>query len=204
MHVEHMAEHGIDDIYEAIANDEHVLFVTTSNSVIDSLYRTYLEEHYGYHGRLRPVARAGFGGEAVVWDAFVDYKFRGDGRALVETKPNGEKRGLRIDQEAGVGALEVIPDFREGGQLRGWALDPATGTPADSIVVMAGDDLNRLGLPFQQRTEIAERYGLSPQGKWGFGINYRSAVKTPEDVRVFAVFGDRAVELFAEGSTGGA
>jgi hypothetical protein len=92
----------------------------------------------------------------------------------------------RIDSGSGAGG---------NGRISGWAVDPATGAVPELIVVMDDGRLAGLTLPSWPRRAVAEDIGLTPRNqRIGFDLAPRDSAGAG-DVRVFAVFGDRAIEL---------
>ena len=198
-HTAHMAAHGITDVYEAIALREDVYFVAQTGNTPADLYETYMKEHYGWSGQLRPAGRFGFGQETAAYDLLVDYSYDEGGTVLVESLPDGRQRRIPVTDAVGAGALTAVPEPGTAGDLDGWAVDIATGRDAEYIVVMHGDALGHMFVTSQARREIATGLGLEqPNQRIGFGLRYTGSQPAPAGLRVFAVFGDGALELFPD------
>jgi hypothetical protein len=187
-HSDHIADLGIEDLYTAIATDPDVYVASVRQQPNDHAFAAYVAEHYGYSGLLRPVTNLGPGGRVAVYDVLIHYAI-GDGM-LVETMVGGSTRELPIDP-AIRGGLERVDRTR----VTGWAADPATGRTADLVVVIDGAGLRLLDLPGQPRPQLARELGLDATARIGFDVMARGVRLDPATTRVFAVFGDEAVEL---------
>ena len=76
----------------------------------------------------------------------------------------------------------------------GWAVDAERKRPVDEILVFAGDELVAAAKPSLAREDIAEEYG-SGLLQAGFEVSGPFPGSQDEEVRIFAVSGDRASEI---------
>jgi hypothetical protein len=209
-----LARAGIEDLIVAMGSrvDVYVPVHDSASSRAAEGYATYLEEHYGFSGLLRPKAREG---EYVIFDLIVAYELddtagviterRLDGTevryplvddVVVEHRPHGTDVRPPSGDRGIVGAIRrtLVPD---GVRVRGWAADLDSGGPVDHIVVFDGDEATAVALPSETLTEAAarraKRLGVTDPGCLGFRLV--AAASTLHNIRVFALSDGRAAEL---------
>ena len=195
-HLDHIENLGVEDIHVSIAADPDVYLVSAFQQNHQAVLATYLRSHYGYEGLLRPVARFGQLGRIAVFDAIASYRVQGD--RLIETTGGGAL-GYPLVATGGRygGTVEQHP-LTHGGNLRGWTADTTTGRVADLIVVLDEDRTIHLSVPFETRPGIAAEIGIPTDSRLGFSSMVPGAAS--DTARVFAIFGDKAVELLPQNS----
>lgn len=103
--------------------------------------------------------------------------------------------GREIDVESEVARGYVDHVDLEDGRVDGWAVDPSAKRPADRILVFADDRLLVAGPTLRARPDIAEEFGATAT-RAGFQLALvDDGTFEAEELRVFAVIGDRASEL---------
>ena len=192
VHDQWMAELGIDDLYLAIGSREDV-YLPLPDLGFGRRYLTYLEEHYGFRGLLRPKWEySGF----TIFDLAVSYEIDGLTQAIIESHPDGTTVRYPLGGGSIVGRtrFEVVPD---GILVRGRAADRREPGPVDHIVVFSGGQAVAVALPTvrpptPREARWADRLGLPDAQHIGIAIKVPT---TDDDVRVFALSNGRAAEI---------
>jgi hypothetical protein len=127
--------YGIDDIYVAIARGEVSLPLRSAQ--YQTLYLTYLREHYGFSGLLVPVADVG---PLTVFRGVSAYALDDAAGLLVETRFDGNTAAYPL--------AEPVPDGSAAATLdAAGRLLIAGRADADLIVIIDGDEAVALALP---------------------------------------------------------
>jgi len=174
------ADLGIDDIYTAIAEDAGV-YLAANPTVDPALFATFMEEHRGRRGRLRPVARID---TVIVYDALVDLVII-DGGAVEVIGPS-QRILADAEPDAVLGELEIGPGRRQRGRVRGWVAAPQAAI--GYVVIITGDRVQAIVLPSEPRPEKAAAAGVAPDTPLGFYYDFDGPV--PADLQVAVVVGD--------------
>jgi hypothetical protein len=110
-----------------------------------------------------------------------------------------EPDGTLAPVSVGGGYLDSAYAVQGGVEFGGWAAEAAAGTAAPKILVFAGGKLAFAGVPNVERPDVAAAFGRPSLLHTGFAVLLpRRAVfagTKPRNVRVFALFGDRALEV---------
>jgi len=188
-----MTELGIDDIYTAIANDSHVLLPLKADGNVLAMARanrfsTYYKEHYGFEGRLRPVASVDHG-RYLVFDLLVDFELETEG--LSEVHADGSRYLYRFKDSVATGSFWISND---GTGINGWATSLDSPGPVDLIVVL--DDQTGMLLALAIPSAIDDgTYDSTAAVPPGTPVGFSEAVPDPEAVRIFVVTSRGAYEL---------
>jgi hypothetical protein len=183
----------IPNIYAAVAGGGHVYLVTNPVNFTRGVFESFVAQHYGWHGRLR--LGADFGDGTVAQSGLYDYSIdpfhaqlheRLDGRPVGQYSIVQQPRG-RVEGWATVSGERYIA---------GWAADPTTAEAPTTVVLMVDGSPLAVSQPTIARSDIvgdaATRFGV----RNGFQLMLPAALpRTVRDVRIFALFGNRAVEL---------
>jgi hypothetical protein len=110
-----------------------------------------------------------------------------------ETISGSGGRSISIDDDAAAGFVDSVRSDEGRLVVSGWATDAEHRRPADRILVFAGDRLVTEGDVSESRGDVARQFGSPAIKKAGFELSTVAAAS--DDVRVFAVVGDRASEL---------
>lgn len=190
-----LAQAGIEDIYLAIGSREDVYFPLQEkrSATIAGHYLTYLEEHYGFRGLMRPKA---IQGPYLIFDLAVDYEFDAQARVIIERRPDATQVVYPLDDRAMVGVVRLRA-LSGRLRVRGWAADVGGGGPVDHIVVFDGERAVDVLVPTaaldDRARQQAERLGVVDCDPLGFDLTMRNS--SPARVRVFALSDGRATEL---------
>ena len=194
VHSQWMAELGIDDLYLAIGSREDVYLPLRPPFSLGALYLTYLEEHYGFSGLLRPRAEQD---TFTIFDLAVAYALDDRARTINERRPDGtEVRYPLVDDRIVGGArLRTVDDHV---RVTGWAADLDSLGPVDYIVVFDDDRAVSVSLPAdtpltQRAIRYAERLGVADPHHLGFEIAITATPHT--NIRIFALSDGRAAEI---------
>ena len=188
-----MAELGIDDLYLAIGSREDV-YLPLPNPAFGRRYLTYLEEHYGFRGLLRPKWEySGF----TIFDMAVSYEIDGPAQVIIESHPDGTATRYALGGGSIVGGtrFKVLPDAT---LVLGRAADRREPGPVDHIVVFGDGQVVAIALPADKPpgplvARWADHLGL-PDAEH-LGIEIKVPDDTAADLRVFALSDGRAAEI---------
>ncbi len=173
-----MARWGITDVYAAIALRPDV-YLPLATRGLGPLYLTYLQEHYGFEGLLRPVGRAG---ALTVYNGAVSYEV-GQGM-LIERRLDGTSVAFPLDSQEISGYWLLGTKDGRGAAVVGIVPAAVQGEPIDLIVVTHRGQAVALLLPSESSLDASLG---SPQ--------FWARVPTPRQVRVFAIHEGRAAEI---------
>jgi len=191
-----LAEADIDDLYLAVGSREDVYLPlqTGHSTAVAQHYLTYLEEHYGFLGLLRPKAELG---DYLVFDLAVAYQVDDSVRVVIERRPDGtEVRYPFIeDMIVGVARPHVVQD---GLRIVGWAVDLEAGGPVDHIVTFNGTrgvavTISTTEPPTPAAIRHLEKLGFTDHDSLGFDLT--AAGLSDTGVRFFAISNGRAAEI---------
>ena len=192
----HLAEIGVDDLYLAFGSREDIYLPLRAepSAAFAHRYLTYLEEHYGFTGLLRPKAELG---DFVVFDLAVAYQVDDLARVVIERRPDGSEVRYPFVEDAIVG---IAHPHADPGVLRlvGWAVDLDAGGPVDHIVAFNGTRAVAVAIPTTEPSAPAairhlRTMGLTDQDGLGFAFTVAGA--SDRGLRVFALSGGRATEI---------
>ncbi|HSQ37563.1 MAG TPA: hypothetical protein VLS92_06710 [Acidimicrobiia bacterium] len=174
LHRAMLARFGIDDLFAAIAGREDV-YLPLRGLKLPRIYLRYLEEHYGFVALLRPVAQTAAGS---VYNLAVAYQVDEEAGALIEHHLDGTSVSYPLDAaDIPHRAVAVVV---HGGQLT------VRGRVAADLVVVTREG-GAIALTLSNRPRPSPGTGLP-----GFRV---TVPDTGAPVRVFAISGDRAVEI---------
>jgi hypothetical protein len=181
-----LRRHGIEDAYLAVADDPDV-YLIASRYFPPTLFMRYMEQHYGRAGVLVAAGRVG-GRSIIAYERLIDFEVTARG---IRTTSGGETTLVPFDDTL-EGRIILTPNRVESGRLSGWAVDPATGERPMFLVTVDGEVVTAT-LATRTRTDVAERFGLPPSRRLAF--LYRFPGEIPDGFAVYAVIGDRAIDL---------
>ncbi|MFH1329790.1 MAG: hypothetical protein ABIJ48_03935 [Actinomycetota bacterium] len=165
-----LTRYGIGDLYTAIALREDV-YLPLRRTGRGTLYLTYLREHYGFSGLLKPAAKVG---PVTVFSGVAAYEVDAAAGAVVESRLDGSIVLHHFNVPGPSGTAVATLDEQGRLAIKG-------RTDADLVVVMEGDHAIALGLP----TPAEDRL-----------LRFKVTLEhSPEHLRLFALSGGLAGEI---------
>jgi hypothetical protein len=183
-----LRRNGIDSLSWSIGTDPDVLLLMRDSDKARQLMETFLEEHHGLVGIMRPYERIRGRQGVMLYDLLVSANL--DSETGVVTGYEGDRPVERHPIEV-TGSCDLLHS-EDGFVTYGGTVTPATGVPLRQAYVFAGDALNHIVLVSPVDTALAV-----PEGSMAF--EFSVGVAEPDRISVAINFDDNAVGVLSCG-----